>query len=58
MRKPKMRDPKEMDCKTCGKVNENKTCVIFGAPVADCPFSMNMGKGMICLECYEKREAK
>ena len=50
-------DPKEMDCKTCGKVNEAHICVIFGPPVIDCPFSMNYGKGMICLECLEKKEA-
>jgi hypothetical protein len=47
--------PGPMDCKTCGKENKEKKVVIFGPPEKDVPFSMNGGKGVICLECYEKK---
>lgn len=42
----------EMDCVFCGKENVELKAVIFGPPEADCPFSFNQGKGMICLDCY------
>jgi hypothetical protein len=56
--KTKINKETEMDCQFCGKKNVDKVCVIFTKPVPDCPFSMNQGKGMICLECWEKQEAQ
>lgn len=48
---------KKMGCKFCGKENPKRMCVVFGAPTPDCPFSMNGGKGMKCLECWTKEQA-
>lgn len=47
---------KEMDCKFCGKENTQRMCAIFSKPTLECPFSMNGGKGMKCLGCWEKDE--
>jgi hypothetical protein len=51
--------PLAMDCKTCGKENTDHKVVIFGPPDQEVQFSMNNGKGVICLDCWKKaQEAK